>query len=51
MRTFGKTVVVHARSGEIQGLAELVEQFIHDGVKLVAIVGVDCARVRMRSTI
>jgi hypothetical protein len=42
---FAAKIVVHCKTGHAYDLDELVEQFIADGVKFVAVVGIDCARV------
>jgi hypothetical protein len=42
---FAEKVVLHTPSGYLPGLEAMVEQFIRDGVMLVAVVGKDCARI------
>jgi hypothetical protein len=40
-----KRIVIHCHQGYDPRLDRLVEDFIRDGVRFVAVVGVDCARV------
>ena len=42
---FAKKIVLHTPSGCVPSLEGLVEQFIRDGVRLVAVVGKDSARI------
>lgn len=42
---FGKKIILHVRSGTVPSVDDLVEQFIRDGVRFVAVVGQDCARL------
>ena len=40
-----RTIVLHCPRGYDPRLDALVEEFIHDGVRVVAVVGKDCERV------
>ena len=42
---FAKKIVLHIPSGHVPGVDDLIAKFIRDGVKFVAVVGKDCARV------
>ena len=42
---FGKKIVLHTPSGYAPSLDDLVEKFVQDGVKFVAVEGNDCARI------
>jgi hypothetical protein len=43
--TYAEKIVLHCKSGTTTRLEELIEKFIEDGVKLVAVAGIDCAKV------
>jgi hypothetical protein len=42
---YPKKIVLHCRNGYGPRIDALVEEFIHDGVIFVGVVGVDCAKV------
>jgi hypothetical protein len=43
--SYAQKVVIHSKSGAKSALAQLVEQFIADGVRFVAVVGMDCVLI------
>jgi hypothetical protein len=45
MTTYSKKVVLSCPTGSTRGLESLVEDFIHQGVTFIAVVGQDCTRI------
>ncbi len=43
--TYSTKIVLHCPNGEPERMTLLVEDFIKDGVELVAVVGMDCSRI------
>jgi hypothetical protein len=43
--SYAQKIVIHSKSGATNALEELVDQFISDGVRFVAVVGKDCALI------
>lgn len=43
--SYSQKVVIHSKAGAKMSLDQLVEQFIADGVKFVAVAGMDCALI------
>ena len=43
--SYAQKVVIHSKSGATRALEALVEQFISDGVRFVAVAGNDCALI------
>ncbi len=43
--SYSQKVVIHSKSGTMSPLDELVEQFIADGVRFIAVVGAECALI------
>jgi hypothetical protein len=41
--SYAQKIVIHSKSGATNALEALVEQFISDGVRFVAVAGKDCA--------
>jgi hypothetical protein len=42
---FPEKIIIHSKTGNTKLLDQLVEQFIVDGVKFVAVAGIDCALI------
>jgi hypothetical protein len=42
---FGKKIILHVRPGPVPSVDDLVERFVRGGVRFVAVVGRDCARL------